>query len=136
MATFNHLAAQKKLPFHADSSGIGWVHVGERPNSKSFEAAKKRGVLIDHRAQQFQDTFFETYDLILTVDEEISEQLILRSPKDKDKIQLATAYSKKYKGQSIPDPYYFSPNGFEDVMEIILDCSEGLLNFLLKKKSD
>lgn len=127
MATLNHLAAKKKLPIHADSCGMGWVHVGERPSAKSFEAAKKKGILIDHKAQQFQDSFFETYDLILTVDEDISEQLKLRSPKHAHKIKLATDYSKKHKGQPIPDPYYFSDNGFDQVMEIVVDCCEGLI---------
>lgn len=128
MATFNHLALQQNLPARADSCGIGWVHVGEGPNHKSFEAAKKRGVLIDHKAQQFQESFFDTYDLILPVDQDILEQLKLRSPKHAHKIKLVTEYSKKYKGQPIRDPYYFSENGFEEVMEMILDCCEGLVN--------
>lgn len=127
MATLNHLAAQKKIDIHADSCGIGWVHLGERPDRRSFEAAKKKGILIDHRSQQFQDLFFEAYDLILTVDEEISEQLKLRSPEHKNKVKLATEYSRKYKGQAIPDPYYLSESGFDEVMDMIVDCCEGIV---------
>ncbi len=130
MATFNHLAVAKAIDAHADSCGIGWVHLGERPDQRSFEAAKKRGILIDHRTQQFQDYVFETYDLILTVDENILEQLKLRSPAHHSKLKLASEYSRKYKGQPIPDPYYLSDSGFDEVMDIIVDCCEGLLDFL------
>lgn len=130
MATLNHLAVLKKADVHADSCGIGWVHLGERPSMRTFEAAKKRGILIDHRTQQFQDEFFEIYDLILTVDEEIAEQLKLRGPQYKDKVKLATDYSRKYKGQPIPDPYYLSDSGFDEVMDIIIDSCEGLLDSL------
>lgn len=133
MATMNHLAAKKKVDLFADSCGIGWVHLGERPDRRSFEAAKKRGILIDHRSQQFQDHFFEAYDLILTVEEEITEQLKLRGPEYKDKIKLVTDYSRKYKGQPIPDPYYLSESGFDEVMDIILDCCEGILEKIESK---
>lgn len=127
MATLNHLAIEKGVDVQADSCGIGWVHLGQRPNPKSFEAAKKKGILIDHLSKPFEDSFFEEYDLILTVNEEIREQLKMRGPKYKDKIQLATAYSSKYKNQAIPDPYYLSDSGFDEVMEIILDCCRTLL---------
>jgi len=134
MATLNHIAAKKKVEIHADSCGIGWTHLGERPDRRSFEAAKKRGIIIDHKSQQFQDHFFDTYDLILTTDEEIAEQLKLRSPQHKDKIKLASEYSRKHKGQPIPDPYYLSENGFDEVMDMILDCCEGLLHHVMHTK--
>lgn len=130
MATLRHLAAQRKVDLFVDSCGIGWVHLGERPDPRSFAAAKKKGILIDHQAQQFQEAFFDAYDLILTVDEEISEQLKLRSPGHANKIQLATAFSRKHKGKAIPDPYYLSASGFDEVMEMILDSCEGLLSHL------
>ncbi len=126
-ATLKHLAAKQKIDLHIESCGLGWVHLGERADPRTFEAAKKKGIFIDHRTQQFQDEFFEAYDLILAVDQDMVEQLIHRSPQHKDKVKLATAYSKKYKGQPIPDPYYMAKSGFDDVMDIILDSCEGLI---------
>jgi protein-tyrosine phosphatase len=132
-ATLTHLAAQKKLPCHVDSCGIGWVHLGQRCDPRTFESAKKRGVFIDHRAQQFQDSYFDEFDLILTVDEEISEQLKVRSPQHKAKVKLATEFSKRYKNQPIPDPYCLGPEGFEGVMDMVVDICEGLINYLERK---
>jgi len=137
MATLRHLAAERGVgdKLFVDSCGIGWFHLGEHPDQRSFEAAKKKGILIDHRAQQFQAGFFEGYDYIFVVDREVAEQLKAHAPtpEQEKKIHLATEFSKKYKGQPIPDPYYLSRSGFDDVMEIILDSCRGILDFLEKK---
>ncbi|HSX26874.1 MAG TPA: hypothetical protein VLE89_07720, partial [Chlamydiales bacterium] len=127
-----HLAAQRGVELHIDSCGVGWAHLGEHPDRRTFESAKKRGILIDHRSQQFQDHFFDEFDLILTVSRDISEQLKLRTGKKEHhaKVRLATEFSRGFKGKEIPDPYYMSADGFDDVMEMILDCSEGLLDHL------
>lgn len=130
-ATLAHLAAKQKLDIHVDSCGIGWAHLGERADPRSFEAAKKRGILIDHRAQQFQDPFFEEFDLILAVDNDIAEQLRSRSLQHQAKVKLATEFSHKYKNQPIPDPYYSSLSGFDEVMDMIVDTCEGLLAHLV-----
>lgn len=131
-ATLRHLVAQKGKAdqVHIDSCGIGWFHLGQHPDPRAFEAAKKRGILVDHRAQQFQDEFFDEYDLILTVDPDLSEQLKLRAqnPKQAAKIRLATDFSSKFKGKPIPDPYYMSANGFEEMMDMIIDCCQGLVD--------
>ncbi|MDE3045891.1 MAG: low molecular weight phosphotyrosine protein phosphatase [Verrucomicrobiota bacterium] len=131
-AVLDKFAKEKKLHLTADSCGIGWVHLGEHPNPQMFQLAKEKGILIDHRAQQFQDSFFEEFDHIFAVDEDILEQLKLRSalPAHRAKLQLATAYSKKHRGRSIPDPYYLSKDGFHAVMEMILDACHGIIDEL------
>jgi protein-tyrosine phosphatase len=127
-ATLRHLAAKQGSQIEVDSCGLGWFHIGQPCDPRIFEAASKRGIVIEHKAQQFQDSFFSEFDLILCVNSDISEQLKLRaSPKDAQKIHLATEWSSKYKGQPIPDPYYLSGSGFDDVMEIIFDSCAGLL---------
>jgi len=133
-ACLKHLAAKQGLSdkLQIESCGIGWIRVGERADLRTFEAAKKQGILIDHRSQQFQDVFFEEFDLILAVNQDIIEQLKLRShsPEHQSKILLATHYSPRFRDKEIPDPYYMSHSGFDDVMEIILDACTGLLNHL------
>ncbi|MBM3183919.1 MAG: low molecular weight phosphotyrosine protein phosphatase [Chlamydiae bacterium] len=137
-ATFHHLVTQKgqSNKFRIDSCGIGWFHVGERPDPRAFEAAKKKGILIDHRAQQFREEFFETFDLILTVEPVITEQLELRTKKQEhqQKIRLVTDFSSKFKGQPILDPYYMNEGGFDEMMEMILDACKGLLETLINRQ--
>ncbi len=127
-ATLKHLAAQKGISdLKVDSCGIGWFHVGEHPDSRTFEAAKKRGIVIDHRSQQFQTSFFDEFDLILAVEPKIVDQIRLRvqTPKQLEKVHLATDFSTKYKGQPIQDPYYLSEPDFDKMMDLIVDlCTE------------
>ncbi len=136
-ACLKHLAGKQGLgaTLRVDSCGIGWIRLGERPDPRTFESAKKRGILIDHRSQQFQDSFLEEFDLILAVNQDILEQLKLRShsPEHQSKILLATQFSSKFLGREIPDPYYMSPSGFDDVMDIVIDSCEGLLYHLFSK---
>ncbi|HEX2582898.1 MAG TPA: low molecular weight protein-tyrosine-phosphatase [Chlamydiales bacterium] len=130
-AVLRHLAVQREKELYVDSCGIGWVHLGESPDKRSFAAASQHGIVIDHHAQQFQPHFFEVFDHIFAVDDAIVEQLKLRAaPEHHPKIELATAYSKKYKGREIPDPYYHSEDGFTVVMEMILDSCEGIFQNL------
>jgi low molecular weight protein-tyrosine phosphatase len=130
-ATLRHAALKKGAAerIRVDSCGIGWFHVGQHPDPRAFEAAKSKGILIDHRSQQFRDAFFDEFDLILAVEPKIVEQLKLRakSPAQAAKIRLATDFSELYKGQPILDPYYMNNPGFDEMMEIALDCSEGIL---------
>lgn len=134
MAALKHQAAKRKIgeKLYVDSCGLGWVHLGEHPDPRTFESAKKKGVLIDHRSQQFQDPFFDAFDYIFPVTHDIAEQLKSRTsdPNHLAKIHLATAFSKKYKGEEIPDPYYMNLSGFDEVMEMILDCTQGILSHL------
>lgn len=134
MAALRHLAIENGMSetLYIDSCGLGWHHLGEHPDRRTFEAAKKRGILIDHRAQQFQDGFLDAFDYIFAVDSDIVYQIVERARTDeqKEKIHLATAFSEKYKNQPIPDPYYMSLSGFDDVMDMVLDSAKGILEFL------
>lgn len=134
-ATLHHFALEKNCSdyLRIDSCGLNWLHVGEHPDPRSFAAAKKRGIMIDHQAQQFRDHFFDEFDMIFAVDREVVDQIHYhaRSEKEKKKVYLATAFSKRFKDQDIPDPYYLSSSGFDDVMEMVLDSCKGLLDHLL-----
>lgn len=133
-ATLRHLALKKKpkSPILIDSCGIGWFHVGEHPDPRTFEAAKKRGILIDNRSKQFRESYLDEFDLILTVDPTISEQIKLcaKTPEQRAKVRLATDFSERHKGKPILDPYYLSEPGFEDMMDVVIDCCEGILKEL------
>lgn len=133
MATLKHLAIQRRLgdQINVDSCGLGWYHLGEHPDRRVFETAKKRGITIDHRAHQFEEKFFDEFDYIFAVDSEVVEQLKVQAKTEahKKKIHLATAFSKKHKNQPISDPYYLS-SGFEEIMDLIFDSCEGILNHI------
>ena len=133
-ATLRHLAAQRGIAdrIKIDSCGIGWFHIGQHPDPRTFEAAKKKGILIDHRSQQFREAFLEEFDLILAVEKSIADQIKLRTknPSHAEKIRLVSDFSSAYKGQPMADPYYMDSPGFDEMMEMVIDCCEGILKEL------
>jgi protein-tyrosine phosphatase len=135
-AALRHLAIQAGCidKLHIDSCGIGWLHIGEHPDPRTFAAAKKCGILIDHRAQQFREHFFDEFDHIFVVDRDLVEQIKYhaRSEEEKKKVHLASRFSRRFKDQDIPDPYYMDAGGFDQVMDMMIDCCEGIIKNCLK----
>ena len=125
-------AERRQVPLLVDSCGIGWFHLGEPPDARMAAAIRKRSFPIEHTAQEFQERFFEEFDLILAVDRDVLEQLKLRAQTEKarEKLRLATSFSTKFPNEEIPDPYYLGPNGFDYVMDMALDICDGILRHL------
>src|SRR5215213_12027243 len=53
-----------------DSAGTGDWHVGDPPDARAKEAARRRGVVLEGAARQVRASDFEEYDLILAADRE------------------------------------------------------------------
>ena len=106
---------------HIESSGIGSWHVGSLPDSRMREASSKRGYNLSGRAQIFHPSHFKQFDYILAADEHVLHELhsLARSPEEKSKIHLMTAFSKTYPHKNVPDPYYNGQAAFEGVLDIL-----------------
>ena len=115
--------------FHVESCGMGSWFLGEEADKRMRHAAHSRVIEINHKAQIFQQSFFEIFDYIFAVDQNILDELQSMAP-NKSKIYLATHFSEKYKDQDIPDPYYLGNAGFEHVMDMIEDSCKGILNHI------
>jgi len=99
------------------------------------EAAKARGILIDHRVKLFEHRFFDFFDLILAVNRETLEMLLIwaSTHQQRQKIHLASEFSKRFPFQDVEDPYYGHKADFEKVLEMAEDISTGLLKEINKK---
>ena len=114
------------------SCGLGDWNLGQLPDERMRKTAEERGVILSSRAQSFKREFFDRYDYILPVDLKVMHELYrwALTPEHKAKIHLMTKFSKIYKDQEIPDPYYYGQGHFDLVMDIIEDACEGLLDHL------
>lgn len=115
-----------------ESCGMGDWHIGQLPDTRIRETAKRRGVILASRAQQFHPSFFDRFDYILAVDHEVVNDLhrYATTPQQKSKIQLITHYSTAFKNEEIPDPYYKGEAAFELVLDMIEDSCEGFIEYL------
>ena len=85
-------------------------------------------------AKLFKPSDFERFDLIFPVTDGAADVLkdLAFSEENKKKIVLATAFSKNFKNQDIPDPYYNGSETFELVVEMAFDACEGILEHYIQ----
>jgi protein-tyrosine phosphatase len=118
-----------------DSCGTSSYHVGCQANAKMKHFASLRGIELNHIAKKFDPVFLEAFDYIFAVDHEVKDFLLSYSnSENKHKIYLATAFSKKFQGKEIPDPYYGGEEGFIDSIDMAEDCCSSIVATLFDVK--
>ncbi len=112
-----------------DSAGTYAYHVGKKPDSRAIASASRRGYKLSKlRARKVADEDFEKFDFILAMDEENLTDLQNQSNDEhKGKIKLFLEFSKNMQPLEVPDPYYGGAQGFEVVLDLVEEASQGLL---------
>lgn len=112
-----------------DSAGTGAWHSGERPDARSCETAENHGFQLNGRARQILISDFKNFDYILAMDQGNYNDLTTLAGKTySHKVHLMRAWeTNEDKNLSVPDPYYGTKNGFEEVYQIL---DRTLNNFL------
>ncbi len=120
--------------FHIDSAGTHAYHVGEAPDLRAQRAAKERGVELKHiRSRKVVAADFEDYDHILAMDEDNYQILSELCPEDhKHKLRLFLEYAPHLSRREVPDPYYGGSYGFERVLDMVEEASNGFLDTLIR----
>ncbi|MCP5246463.1 MAG: low molecular weight phosphotyrosine protein phosphatase [Burkholderiales bacterium] len=120
-----------------DSAGTHAYHIGEPPDRRAQSMALKRGYnMNDLRARKVVSDDFVHFDYILAMDNENLELLKQRCPQPySNKIELLMRYSKGiYSDQEVADPYFGGDQGFEMVLDMIEEASQGLLEHICGRK--
>jgi len=130
----NHLVQQAGLGdcIICDSAGTAGYHIGSPPDRRMTAAAKLRGITLKGEARQFQKSDFETFDLILAMDRDNYRDILALDPagKYRDKVRLMCEFASHHREPEVPDPYYGGPEGFNQVIDLLLDACEGLLKYI------
>ena len=136
---FRRLLSERGIDFvlEVDSAGTHDYHIGEPPDARATAAAQRRGIdLSTLRARQIADEDFSRFDLILVMDEENLAELRLRAtPAQLERVRLIMDYAPEAARRVVPDPYYGGPLGFEEVLDLLEQASEGLLRELMARRS-
>lgn len=120
-----------------DSAGTHAYHIGDPPDHRAQHIALQRGYKMhDLRARAVQSRDFEEFDYILAMDRENLTLLQQRSPQQHIiKIQLFMQYGKNAdQDVEVPDPYFGGQQGFELVLDMVEEASQGLLTHLRNTK--
>ena len=118
-----------------DSAGTHNYHPGKAPDIRSQQHAAKRGYdLSALRARQLSDEDFTEFDLLLAMDWDNLALAESRCPPAyARKLRRLTEFCIKFDAPVVPDPYYDGDAGFEHVLDLIEDASEGLLKHIQQK---
>lgn len=112
-----------------ESAGTHNYHVGEPPDARAQEHARRRGYdLSGLRARQVVLEDFESFELILAMDR--GNLAILRRiapPAHRHKLRLFMEFAEGWQVEEVPDPYYGGPAGFERVLDMVEAAARGLL---------
>jgi protein-tyrosine phosphatase len=131
---FQHLAARAGLTdaIVADSVGIEGWHVGDPPDSRSIEAAARRGIDLSFlRARHLSPQDFVEFDLLLAMDRGHFRELGALAPDGHaEKIRMFMEAARGGDAPNVPDPYYGGASGFEDVLDMIEEGARAWLETL------
>ena len=115
-----------------DSAGTHNNHPGSPPDERRQAHAARRGYdLSALRARAVHDGDFETFDLLLTMDWDNRALLEERCSKPlHHKIRGFAEFLQKTQPTVIPDPYYEGAEGFEQVLDLVEEASDGLMQLV------
>ena len=117
--------------YHIDSAGLIDYHAGKLADSRMRQHAAKHGYRLTHRSRPITSEDFNTFDLIITMDEKNVKTLTQLAPQQHiHKIVRMADYLQEHRATYIPDPYYGTSEDFELVIELLEDACFHLLESL------
>lgn len=128
----NHLIEQASLASYiaCDSAGTAGYHVGSPPDRRmSAAAANKLGFEIVGNARQLKASDLKDFDVILAMDRANYQDILALDSTGQygDKVHLMCDYCSNYSTKDVPDPYYGGTEGFNYVVDLLVDACTGLL---------
>lgn len=134
-AIFNHKIEQFGLnkKFTSDSCGTSDYHIGELPDERAIQCAKKHNLPMKHRARQLNRVDVREFDYLIAMDTSNLKnihKLIASTNQQHEQVHLLRDFQSHPDSLEVPDPYYGGDDGFEDVFNILDDSITKLLEHL------
>ncbi len=133
---FNFIIKKKGFTnqFFSESCGTGSWHAGELPDPRMRDVAKKNQINLISRSRQFKQEDFENFDIIIAMDRQNKNDLknLAETFQEENKIKLMRDFEKNNINPDVPDPYYGGNDGFQNVFNIVYECTENLIDYLRK----
>ncbi|WP_133535791.1 low molecular weight protein-tyrosine-phosphatase [Tenacibaculum caenipelagi] len=113
--------------FKIDSAGTAGYHVGELPDKRSIEVAKKYGIdITNQRSRKFTKKDFDEFDMIFAMDRSNYDDIVAMSDNVTQRKKVKMILNELYPGEDmgVPDPYYGGNQGFENVYQMLDEVCE------------
>ncbi len=131
-AVFRHKIAEKGLELSIDSAGTSGSHVRDKPDHRAVKAGIARGYSFDNlRARKVTAADFSKFDIVIAMDNDNVRELKKVAPEElQHKIVLFLGFAENFDDSEVPDPYYGGAKGFQFVLDLVEDASDGLIKAL------
>ena len=115
-----------------DSAGTAGYHNGELPDYRMRQHGARRGYIFDSISRKFTSIDFDSFDIIIAMDDSNYDNIIHTAPDldSKTKVYRMADFLTKYTHDHIPDPYYSGSEGFDLVLDLLEDACANLLQKL------
>jgi protein-tyrosine phosphatase len=131
-AVFRAKAAARGLSnsVFADSAGTHGYHVGDPPDPRTADAARRRGYpMTGMFARKVIASDFGAFDFVVAMDEGHFRLLRRMAPKGGgEKLRLFMDLVREATHRDVPDPYYGGPEGFDQVLDLVEAGVDALLD--------
>ncbi len=133
-AVFNHLIEKKGKAgeYEVDSAGTSAWHAGEPADPRMQAHARKRKIELTSRSRPVDPAAdFDRFDYIVAMDADNLRDLKEMAPSRAywKKLFLMTDFSSHNHYHGVPDPYYSGAEGFELVLDLLEDATEGFFDY-------
>lgn len=136
-AIFQHLLHENGLTesIFCDSAGTANYHLGKPPDSRTLHVLKQHGIHTHHRARQISYQDFESFDVLIAMDESNFQHLErmslnLKTPRARLQAMIDYVPAAHRHYSAIPDPYYGQLSDFEEVYQLLYPGCQNLLREL------
>jgi protein-tyrosine phosphatase len=132
-AVFSHKAKERGLQLQIDSAGTIGSHAREKPDHRAQKVGVARGYSFDKiKARKVTIEDFDKFDIVLAMDAHNVKELNKVAPQHlSHKIMLFLDFAKNHEETEVPDPYYGGARGFQFVLDLVEDASDGLIKELM-----
>ena len=123
--------------FEIDSAGLIGYHAGDGADPRMKAHAARRGYRLDSISRPVAPEDFDRFDRIVGMDDRNLRELrrLGRKTESEAAICKMTDFCRKSDCTEVPDPYYGGDAGFELVLDLIEDASDGLLERIRSERN-
>ena len=118
---FDRVLLDAGIEFESESAGTHDYHVGQAPDRRAVEAARRAGLdIAGDVARQFVREDFHRFDKIFAMDRANYEHIVALRPDDAvARVQRVMELIPDYGMDEVPDPYYGGRSGFVRVIDML-----------------
>ena len=131
---FLHKIKEKGIEenFIVDSAGTSGYHQGEQADARMQMHAERRGIVLPNLSRKIFAEDLAKFDLILAMDSSNFDDIcsLDRGEEYRSKIRMFMDFGRGEGSLNVPDPYYGGAAGFDTVLDMVEEASEGLIKHL------